>query len=707
MFLSGVSVWYQKTRTDTDEDLEACVTFDDLREDEKIDRARENEDFLACYCQQFTWISVYRYADDGLRDACVGFLRKKLISSVLQALVSATATIAAVGFNFSIKFMGTYERVVSQDEVAWRVFVRLFTLKSVTLGVVVMAVHSDTFVNTIMPSSMQYETQAYFDTAWFLESGAQVILSMLFSAFAQHGVLIIRYLRRQEKYQRVLEGSFAEAGVYTQEHLNATLLGGNFYFYERYAEILSFFSVCFAYGAGMPILYVIGAVGCALFFLVDKFLFSKFYRIPPRYSDRIGSAVIEFLPVLLCIHLLLSMWMLGAGPIFQNDTTREVSQMAVRRPALFTMFIIVTSYVFFKYLGGEILSFLKFVVDLVPCLCCLRSCFSSEFASETVVTTTYEHAKVRNQLQGLHGYHVLQNPVYREAFGLGSKGAASREDSRSGPTSGSLGLLDGGSRNLEHVIERDLDRDDEDVEEAMRNNADPEEDGAADDRAFQPPLLSRMAGTMDVDLALASHEQRLRQERAIFRAPEIRYHRRGSDRRALSATRVAGSRRGDFGVGDDPDSPSEREQGVGQAPSVGFDFPSPTASPLQRVMEVDDDDASSVPNSDVDGRIRSQASDMASPIVQVTIVRSEPLRVRLKRRREAGGDAEDTAFYVVAFERDEAGRSGPLEASGVVGVGDRFLAIGHTSVLNMDMSQLVHVLTKAAYPCELYFEKMD
>ena len=55
---------------------------------------------------------------------------------------------------------------------------------------------------------------------------------------------------------------------------------------------------------------------------VDKWLFLRFYRIPPQYGTELGASHTERLPYGILLHLAIGVWMLGNASIFQTAAVR-------------------------------------------------------------------------------------------------------------------------------------------------------------------------------------------------------------------------------------------------------------------------------------------------------------------------------------------------------------------------------------------------
>ena len=68
------------------------------------------------------------------------------------------------------------------------------------------------------------------------------------------------------------------------------------------------------YGAGMPILYLLGGLSMLVSYYVDKWLFVRFYRTPPHYNEKLGRSATGLLIWGVALHFAVSTWMYVLPP---------------------------------------------------------------------------------------------------------------------------------------------------------------------------------------------------------------------------------------------------------------------------------------------------------------------------------------------------------------------------------------------------------
>lgn len=63
------------------------------------------------------------------------------------------------------------------------------------------------------------------------------------------------------------------------------------------------------YSSGMPMLYFISTLQYIATYWVDKFLFLRFYRTPPRYGMEMSEVVRRSMVVAIFIHFAIGFYM--------------------------------------------------------------------------------------------------------------------------------------------------------------------------------------------------------------------------------------------------------------------------------------------------------------------------------------------------------------------------------------------------------------
>ena len=261
-----------------------------------------------------------------------------------------------------------YERFRSIDGEQRSVGVRIFFFKLANTGLIVLLMDSaparklfSTFESVANESARQ--TTREFSTDWYAKGGVELILIMvsqlhvartmlyslsvparkLFNIGSPHMMPLLRYLRKSHYTRKMFAAGRESKNLrteqeknlkyITQDEINHAVMGPQFHLSMRYGQLLVTYYICLMYGTGIPLLYYIGCFSFAVTYWVDKWLFIRFYRSPPHYSEQISvrASKLTAYPALL-VHLAMSIWILGNEEIFSSErsgvtTTRWFEDM--------------------------------------------------------------------------------------------------------------------------------------------------------------------------------------------------------------------------------------------------------------------------------------------------------------------------------------------------------------------------------------------
>lgn len=92
-----------------------------------------------------------------------------------------------------------------------------------------------------------------------------------------------------------------------------------FVFDRKYGELLTTVGVTFLFSAGMPILYPIAAVFCAVAYVADKVMLVYFVQRPLKLDTRIAKTTTRWLKPLLIAHLIVGFFMFGNQSLLSTD----------------------------------------------------------------------------------------------------------------------------------------------------------------------------------------------------------------------------------------------------------------------------------------------------------------------------------------------------------------------------------------------------
>lgn len=73
----------------------------------------------------------------------------------------------------------------------------------------------------------------------------------------------------------------------------------------------------------MPVLLWIGAFNLALYYWIEKFLFTNYYVTPPQYNEKLIMKAVNTLPYALVLHAFMSIFTFWNGRIFLSEASIE------------------------------------------------------------------------------------------------------------------------------------------------------------------------------------------------------------------------------------------------------------------------------------------------------------------------------------------------------------------------------------------------
>jgi hypothetical protein len=231
----------------------------------------------------------------------------------------------------------------------------------------------------------------------------------------------------------------------TQKEVNDKTSGPVFDWPVVYAQLISMIFVTLTFGTGMPMLYPFALINFIVSYFGYKFLFLNLYNSPPRNrSAKLSREATALIPLALTIHLVMSIWMLSYGDLFNNnaESVRDsdsksylsMDQYYIRftRPhtlagIAFGVLLLLISGAGFVY--GSFQDAKDNIYTYLFTVPCTGVCGSGTITKTTVpgsvaLEVNYLRAVQRNLIKGPTNYNILSNPAYKEKLGVGYDFAA-------------------------------------------------------------------------------------------------------------------------------------------------------------------------------------------------------------------------------------------------------------------------------------------
>jgi len=84
--------------------------------------------------------------------------------------------------------------------------------------------------------------------------------------------------------------------------------------------------MCFLFGPGIPVLFIIGFIEILIIYIIDKYSVAKLYRLPVRYSIDITNICISGLIKKPILYSLFGFWMYSNKLAFYPMNTNVESE---------------------------------------------------------------------------------------------------------------------------------------------------------------------------------------------------------------------------------------------------------------------------------------------------------------------------------------------------------------------------------------------
>lgn len=442
--------YQQENLSSTDAGMACTAAFQQLPRSEQLARVETDSSLTNCYCGQF---SDSVSTDDPL---CTEYVKNRLYQQLFTFFASITVIVINLLLDLVIKHFSKFEKHFSENTQENYTLIRVFFLKYMNTAGVFLINNNAAILNDIF--QVEPTSTLEFSSDWYSNTGVSILLVQIGNVFSTHLYKIFKfYLHKRslriahENLTNKFDGN--KNLVFTQEDLNEMQKGSPFQLAYRYAQLLSTFFVCMTFSSGMPALYIIGGANFLVFYIVEKFLFIKYYQNPPRFNTRMNKTVADLIPLAVFLHLGMAVWMLSNKQFFSNslpttssdsevlsDATNAINLKSVNEKIsqshTFPLFVfaltlgIIIAFqgfmegpfrILFKITKGF---FIKPEYESEEGTCGCLSIQEKQFESlvkQRVQLVTFRNAMKRNLMKGLATYNILQNPNYKQAFGISWK----------------------------------------------------------------------------------------------------------------------------------------------------------------------------------------------------------------------------------------------------------------------------------------------
>lgn len=235
--------------------------------------------------------------------------------------------IAVVLINAILKlvfsYLTSFKRLETLSENTSSQLQLLFLSQFINTGILVFAVNAKLAglpdgISQILTELFQIGKGSYYEpnADWFIAVGAGLCITIFSQVFSTTLVpvvmsrivapLLMWWARRSDS--KVTFDVLKSVYVYPEWELG-----------QRAAESLNIIACIIFYSGGMPALYAVGALYCALAYNLDKLTLLTGSKKPPAYNSDIIAKSMRFVPLFAFLHVLFACFVLSNPDIFPSD----------------------------------------------------------------------------------------------------------------------------------------------------------------------------------------------------------------------------------------------------------------------------------------------------------------------------------------------------------------------------------------------------
>lgn len=413
--------------------------FHDFDDSEQVAIVTQYDTLLYCYCQQFDTIEQASNAE------CTAYLSSTSQAQVLSYFASFMVLVVNNLIEKLVRRSATFERHHTSDGQSASIFTRLLILKVINTAAVFLINNNNVILRQVFGLE-QTSSSVEFTTDWYTSVAVTIVLVQLGDVISSHLMPCYRYFRLEQLKKSAAKNNKI---ALTQDELNRLHVGPEFEFAFNYAQMLSTFFVCLTFSTGIPILYPIAAANFLFFYFSEKYFFIHMYKIPPHFATLVGRRVAGLIPLGILIHLAMSIWVLSNNTLFKDSNSASststiavddddtngsagliqsgvfgtVIQDKITGYATFPLFMCFCTvigahllYYYYKYSKRTIDKMYDFFFGF--CSAKYREQMIARRKKKPLANVSFTRAVQRNLIKGLASYNILQNPTYKEAFGI-------------------------------------------------------------------------------------------------------------------------------------------------------------------------------------------------------------------------------------------------------------------------------------------------
>ena len=180
---------------------------------------------------------------------------------------------------------------------------RVFACQVLNTAVLMLILGSNAWVFGDLPGE-HYDT---VNAKWYATVGTPLVKTMMIQFATPSAMHLIMHAVGICKRSRAL------SKAKTQNLLNAALAPTNFEIAAAYGEILLAMTVTLLFGAGIPLLYHVAAVGFCVRYNIERWVIVKVAKKPPLYSKQLFESFDEVFALMLLVHAAMAVYFISSA----------------------------------------------------------------------------------------------------------------------------------------------------------------------------------------------------------------------------------------------------------------------------------------------------------------------------------------------------------------------------------------------------------
>ncbi len=243
------------------------------------------------------------FLEDGQETYCAAMDAEVATASLWGNVATVIVVFVNQALKQGIKKSAQYLKSHTVEEEMISTSMRVYAVQVLNTAILMLILRSEIGFFGKLPGA-HYST---VNAKWYAEVGAPLIMTMVIQFATPPSVHIVMGAVFNIK-ARVQSRS-----AKTQNQLNIANAPHGFEIAAGYGEVLLATSVTLIFGAGIPLLYHVAAVGFFVRYRVDKWVILRKLRKPPLYSKKLFETFDEMFAMLLVVHAAMAVYFFASA----------------------------------------------------------------------------------------------------------------------------------------------------------------------------------------------------------------------------------------------------------------------------------------------------------------------------------------------------------------------------------------------------------